>query len=176
MSRQTLIFWIIGEALYNVFLHPLRAFHGPLPWCAFRPSYVIRAIQGRLAFDMSLIHERYGPVVRIAPNELAFTEYYKVQDRQPTNIMFAPDEEHARMRRAAGVGFSDRVLREMEPLIQTSISLLIRRLKDQCESPNYKFMTDISAWYNFTTFDLISNLVMGESYQCLENADYHPWV
>lgn len=90
--------------------------------------------------------------------------------------MFAPDEEHARMRRAAGVGFSDRVLREMEPLIQTSISLLIRRLKDQCESPNYKFMTDISAWYNFTTFDLIGNLVMGESYQCLENADYHPWV
>lgn len=144
---------------------------------------------------MLSIHERYGTVVRIAPNELAFahssawrdivggkhdfakwTEYYKVQDRQPTNIMFAPDEEHARMRRAAAVGFSDRMLREMEPLIQSSISLLIRRLRDQVEPPDDTGKIDISAWYNFTTFDLIGNLVMGESYQCLENADYHPWV
>lgn len=144
---------------------------------------------------MLSIHERYGPVVRIAPNELAFAhpsawrdimggkqdlakwdEYYKVQHRQATNIMFAPAEEHARMRRAAGIGFSDRVLREMEPLIQNSIGLLIRRLRDQCESPEVDGKIDMSKWYNFTTFDLIGNLVMGESYHCLENADYHPWV
>jgi cytochrome P450 len=144
---------------------------------------------------MLSIHEQYGPVVRIAPNELAFAhlsawrdimggkqdfakwdEYYKVQDRQPTNIMFAPDEEHAKMRRAAGVGFSDRTLREMEPLIQNSIGLLIRRLRDQYGSPEVRGKIDMSAWYNFLTFDLIGNLVMGESYHCLENADYHPWV
>ncbi|KAK6205928.1 hypothetical protein LQW54_008120 [Pestalotiopsis sp. IQ-011] len=187
--------WIVAAALYNVFWHPLSTFPGPLLWRAFRLPYVVRAIQGRLAFDMLSIHERYGHVVRIAPNELAFahssawrdimggkhdfakwTEYYKVQDRQPTNIMFAPAEEHAKMRRAAGVGFSDRVLREMESLIQNSISLLIRRLREECGPPKYTDMIDISAWYNFTTFDLIGNLVMGESYQCLENADYHPWV
>lgn len=144
---------------------------------------------------MLSIHEQYGPVVRIAPNELAFAhssawrdimggkqdfakwdEYYKVQHRQATNIMFAPDEEHARMRRAAGIGFSDRVLREMEPLIQNSIGVLIRRLRDQCKSPEVDGKIDMSKWYNFTAFDLIGNLVMGESYHCLENADYHPWV
>lgn len=144
---------------------------------------------------MLSIHEKYGPVVRIAPNELAFAypsawrdimggkqecpkwdEYYKVQAQQATNIMFAPAEEHARMRRAAGIGFSDRVLREMEPLIQNSIGLLIRRLRDQCKSPEVDGKIDMSKWYNFTTFDLIGNLVMGESYHCLENADYHPWV
>lgn len=144
---------------------------------------------------MLSIHELYGPVVRVAPNELAFAhpsawrdimggkqdfakwdEYYKVQARQATNIMFAPDEEHSRMRRTAGIGFSDRMLREMEPLIQNSIGLLIRRLRDQCESPEVDGKIDMSKWYNFTSFDLIGNLVMGESYHCLENADYHPWV
>ncbi|KAI1868414.1 uncharacterized protein JN550_006330 [Neoarthrinium moseri] len=191
----TLTSWIIAEALYNLFFHPLRTFPGPLLWRAFRLPFVIKAIQGRLAFDMLSIHEQYGPVVRIAPNELAFAhssawhdimggkqdfakwdEYYKVQDRQATNIMFAPAEEHAKMRRAAGFGFSDRTLREMEPLIQNSIGLLIRRLRDHCKSPEAYGKVDMSAWYNFTTFDLIGNLVMGESYHCLENADYHPWV
>ncbi|KAH8750286.1 cytochrome P450 [Diaporthe sp. PMI_573] len=191
----TLTIWIIAGALYNVFFHPLRTFPGPLLWRAFRLPFVIKAIQGRLAFDMLSIHEQYGPVVRIAPNELAFAhpsawrdimggkqdfakwdEYYKVQHHQATNIMFAPDEEHARMRRAAGIGFSDRVLREMEPPIQNSIGLLIRRLMDQCKSPEVDGKIDMSKWYNFTAFDLIGNLVMGESYHCLENADYHPWV
>ncbi|KAI3394417.1 hypothetical protein diail_2829 [Diaporthe ilicicola] len=190
-----LTFGIIAEALYNIFFHPLRTFPGPLTWRAFRLPFVIKAIQGRLAFEMLSVHERYGPVVRIAPNELAFAhpsawrdimggkqdfakwdEYYKVQDRQATNIMFAPAAEHARMRRAAGIGFSDRVLREMEPLVQASIGLLIRRLRDQCNSPEVDGKIDMSKWYNFTTFDLIGNLVMGESYHCLENADYHPWV
>lgn len=194
-SAVTVAFWVIGEALYNIFFHPLRAFPGPLLWRAFRFPYVIRAIQGRLAFDMLPIHERYGPVVRIAPNELAFAqatawrdimggkqdfakwdEYYKVQDRQPTNIMFAPAEEHAKMRRGVSVGFSDRVLREMEPLIQSSIAVFMRRLRDQCKAPEINGKIDMSKWFNFTTFDLIGNLVMGESYHCLEDADYHPWV
>jgi cytochrome P450 len=152
-------------------------------------------LQGRLAFDMAAIHERYGPVVRIAPNELAFAhasawrdimagknempkwdEYYKVQHQQATNLMFAPNEEHAVMRRGISVGFSDRVLREMEPIIQSSVGLLMRRLRDQCNLPGGDSEVDMSAWYNFATFDLIGELAMGESYRCLENADYHPWV
>lgn len=103
-------------------------------------------------------------------------EYYIVQDKQATNIMFAPAEEHAKMRRGIGIGFSDRTLREMEPLIQSSVGLLISRLRDQCKLPDVRGLVDMSAWYNFTTFDLIGGLVMGESYRCLENADYHPWV
>lgn len=195
MYNQILTFWIVAEALYNIFFHPLRNFPGPRLWRAFRLPFIVKAIQGRLAFDVLSIHEKYGPVVRIAPNELAFAhpsawrnimggkqelakwdEYYKVQADQATNIMFAPAEEHARMRRAAGIGFSDRVLREMEPLIQDSIGLLIRRLRDQCKSPEVDGEIDMSKWYNFMAFDMIGNLVMGESYHCLENADYHPWV
>lgn len=185
----------MGEAVYNVFFHPLRAFPGPLLWRAFRLPYVRRAVQGRLATDMVAMHENYGPVVRIAPDELAFAhasvwrdvmsgkqelqkwaEYYQVQDRQPVNIMFAPADEHAVMRRAMSVGFSDRVLREMEPTIQKGTGLFMRRLRDQCKLPGAEGEVDISAWYNFATFDLIGEVVMGESYGCLENGDYHPWV
>ena len=32
------------------------------------------------------------------------------------------------------------------------------------------------AWYNWTTFDLIGDLAFGESFGCLENCTYHPWI
>lgn len=31
-------------------------------------------------------------------------------------------------------------------------------------------------FYNFTTFDIIGDLVFGEPFGCLQNSDYHPWV
>ncbi|KAI1269481.1 cytochrome P450 [Xylariaceae sp. FL1019] len=34
----------------------------------------------------------------------------------------------------------------------------------------------IEAWYNWTTFDIIGNLVFGQSFNCLENVHYHPWI
>ena len=31
-------------------------------------------------------------------------------------------------------------------------------------------------WFNWTTFDLIGDLVFGESFGCLDNAHTHPWI
>ena len=35
---------------------------------------------------------------------------------------------------------------------------------------------NMAAWYNWTTFDLVSDLVFGESFHCPETIDYHPWI
>ena len=35
---------------------------------------------------------------------------------------------------------------------------------------------DIMTWYNWTTFDIIGDLAFGDSFGCLENASYHPFV
>jgi cytochrome P450 len=145
--------------------------------CPVTKTRFIRVPAVKIVYNLLCIFEPGGEGFRRFVVFGLFNNIFdKVQDRQRTNIMFEPAEEHARMRRAAGVGFSDRVLREMEPLIQSSIGLLIRRLRDQCKSPEVYRNIDMSACYNFLTFDLIGNLVMGESYHCLEDADYHPWV
>jgi len=36
--------------------------------------------------------------------------------------------------------------------------------------------TDVVKWFNFTTFDIIGDLALGESFHCLDSSDYHPWV
>lgn len=32
------------------------------------------------------------------------------------------------------------------------------------------------SWYNWTTFDIIGDLVFGELFGCLDSSSYHPWV
>lgn len=37
-------------------------------------------------------------------------------------------------------------------------------------------MVDIVKWLNFTTFDIVGDLGLGESFHCLEDGEYHGWV
>lgn len=151
---------------------------------------------------MLAIHQKYGPVVRIAPNELSFShgsawrdvmtgskelqkwpEYYQVQEHQTPYIMSAPDDEHAVIRRSLGSGFSDKSMRNMEPIIQGYITKFTERLRQQCEETHRDVhgaesavVLDLHEWLNFLTFDLIGDLAFGESYDCLEKGVFHPWV
>jgi hypothetical protein len=52
--------------------------------------------------------------------------------------------------------------------------LLIQRLNERIEQDNAA--TDIMSWYNFVTFDIITDLTFGEPLYCLRDRGYHPWV
>ena len=143
-------------------------------------------------------HEQYGPVVRVAPNELSFIEGQAWQDiyghhktgapnfqKNPLQsapnengidaIISANDADHARYRRLLSHSFSDKVLREQEYLPQLYVGMLMDRLRDRASSPSTNIV-DISKWVNFATFDIIGDLAFGESFHCLETANYHAWV
>jgi hypothetical protein len=68
ITLQTL-FYI---AVLRVYFHPLSSYPGPRLWATSRIPYVVSLLRGTLNSDMLKIHERYGPVVRLAPNELSF--------------------------------------------------------------------------------------------------------
>ena len=60
-------------ALYNLSpLHPLSTYPGPALWRATRLSWILSLQRGRLHLDLLRLHRLYGPVVRIAPNELSY--------------------------------------------------------------------------------------------------------
>lgn len=71
--------------------------------------------------------------------------------------------------------FSDTSLREQEPLIHTYCDLLVKRLYDQIEGPKQGEI-DIVSWLNFTTFDIIGDLALGEPFHGLERGEYHFWI
>lgn len=190
------VLYLASNAVYNLFFHPLRRFPGPFWMRATRLVHDYKVLRGTLVFDMLELHKKYGDVVRICPGELAFADPEawkeimghrgKSNDRGefekfepfynpvggPKDVVGSSGQEHAMLRRLLSHGFSDRSLREQQPLIMKYIDLLVRRMHEKgADGP-----VDLATWYNFATFDIIGDLCFGESFGCLEASDYHPWV
>jgi cytochrome P450 len=161
-----------------------------------RLPFCYRLLKGTLARDMRLLYEKYGDVVRIAPDELAMANpaawndimghrtsgdemaksehLYRPIKAVPTNISNADRDEHARLRRQLSHGFSDKSMRAQEPLIQQYIDLLIRRLREHARAGAAAL--DIADWYCYITFDIIGHLAFGEPFGCLERSRLHSWI
>ncbi|KAJ5658528.1 uncharacterized protein N7484_002177 [Penicillium longicatenatum] len=190
---STAIIYLITKVIYNVYFHPLSRFPGPKSHAISRIPYFRRAINGTLPFDMLDLHKRYGDIVRIAPDELAFSHpdawkdimghkngepemtkanwFYRPLD-EPLHIVNEDNEEHKRLRRQMAHGFSEKSMRDQEPMIRKYVDKLLQRLHENCE----KGSVIISDWYNFTTFDIIGDLAFGESFGCLEGCNYDAWI
>jgi averantin hydroxylase len=148
---------------------------------------------------MLKMHQRYGPIVRVAPDQLSYTSSAAIKtiygahtlakdgfvemdkDRNDYHksgnglwpILGAPTAVHRRYRKQFTHAFSDAGIRAMQPRIQAFVGMLIQGLKEVAEKDEY---TDILSWYNWTTFDVIGDLAFGASFGCLENKAKHPWI
>lgn len=94
------------------------------------------------------------------------------------NILDADDEGHRRMRRLQNPAFSDKALRSQEAVIRGYASLLTQKLRAICsrDKPKAEAVVDLTAWYNFTTFDVIGDLAFGEPFYCLRDEKWHWWI
>ena len=63
---------LIFTLTYNRFFHPLRGFPGPF-WAAQTDAWrAYHLCTKRLPDTLEAVHARYGPVVRVGPNDLSF--------------------------------------------------------------------------------------------------------
>ena len=145
------LLYSIITAVRVVYFSPLSHIPGPKLWIAFPILRWISNIRGHLDRDIRHLHEVYGEVVRYAPREVSFITDQAWQDvygfkkmghpqnpkppnrreaGRPPSLINANDADHSRMRRALAHGFSDKALREQEPILQTYVNLLVDRLKD----------------------------------------------
>ncbi|KXH65979.1 cytochrome P450 [Colletotrichum salicis] len=101
-------------------------------------------------------------------------EYYREGPEGPISLLNAGPEEHARLRKWVSPYFSDRGMKEQEPVIGGYVDLLLRRLHENCDDGTRAL--DLRDWFNFCTFDILGELAFSSSFGCLESAEYHPWV
>jgi cytochrome P450 len=98
----------------------------------------------------------------------------------PQNIITTLDPAtHARMRKLLSTSFTERSLKSQEPLIELYADLLISRLREIVATPANQangVLLNIVDWLNYFTIDIIGDLAFGESFDCLKNSNYHPWV
>ncbi|KAE8310481.1 cytochrome P450 [Aspergillus transmontanensis] len=164
---------------------------GPRWWAIWRGPYILSNIRGSLVRDLQRFHQQFGPVVRIAPDELSFivpeaaSPIYTSNPEFPKDAMHLPPfhngtpgilaadhAHHRRYRRLLALSFSEKGLRQQRGLIERSVDLLITRLHENCgQGP-----LDLTLWFNWATFDIIGDLAFGDSFGCLDNVQTHPWI
>lgn len=181
--------------VYNLYFHPLRRVPGPKFNAVSRFPWIRDWLSGNLHLAVQNLHEKYGPIVRVAPDEVSFIKssawndiygtkgakfverdrkWYANLTEGQDDIIVAKEADHMRFRKIFGPAFNDRALRKNESVITRSVDLLILRLRGLLVDGDG--IADMTKWYNWATFDIIGSLVYGESFGCLEKSDYHPWL
>lgn len=189
------------SAIYNVTRHPLAGFPGPLLWRASRLPAIFYLFRARLPLKVHELHLKYGPVVRIAPNELAysspqswkdiygqkhegntskeipkFARFYSTLTDTP-NIVTEPTRFHQVIRRILSPEFSSKSLREQEPILKRYINLLLAQLEaNSCDTSGARLQVDINTWFNSFAFDVAGDLTFGKPFGSLKQGSEDPWV
>lgn len=144
------------------------------------------------------LHDKFGPIVRTAPNELSFIDpdalktiygerkkfgpgfrknydtFNETKNQIAHSVFIAGDEDHARMRKVISHAFSKRALQDQEPRIQSYAQTLVQRL--DMERINNNGIVDLYEWYNCAAFDIIADTTFGEPFNTLDEPTYRPWL
>lgn len=196
------LYWT-GSIIYALYLHPLSKYPGPRLWAISRIPYAFYLQRGRLPHRVKKLHDQYGTIIRIAPDELSFVEgaaWKDIYQPKPGHGPFDKWEKylnrgvngtytlltsptfkaHARIKRQLNHGFSDRALQAQEKLFQGHVDLLIHRIRETISGSGSdgagKKDLNMFQWYAWATSDIMGDLAFGESFHCLENGQDHRWI
>ncbi|KAJ4417396.1 hypothetical protein N0V82_006163 [Gnomoniopsis sp. IMI 355080] len=141
------------------------------------------------------LHEDYGPIIRIGPEELSYAHpdawddiygrYVPAQRKENGKPVWyvSPDAhdmvgatlgDHGRMRRVMAPGFTYSAMCQQEPLIKTHVDLFLQRLQEKSQINGG--VLDMLEWLTYCTFDLIGDLSFGEPFGCLTDSMLHPFL
>lgn len=195
-----LVRWIV-RGIYRVYFHPLSRFPGPKSAAFTRLAQLKAIYTGTVHHRIARLHEQYGDVVRFSPDEISFRDpqawrdiygygskgttgsappkhwvrYGKSANDSFSLINVQSPFEHGRMRRIFNPAFSDRALKQQEPLFTKYVNQLVDVVREGIKKDaNHKF--DMVSLYNFTTFDVMGDLTFGEPLHMLDKNEYDPWV
>jgi cytochrome P450 len=182
----------VCHAIWTHLRHPLREFPGPRLAAWSDIPYCYWLLRGRQPFILLGLHEKYGPVVRIAPNELSFntaSSWKDIYGYRPGHSPFIKGgfydggpfvkrfgtrslvnikdpTEHGQMRRYLAHAFSDKSMREQEELVAKEVDTLVKKLGQFGAAEDG---TNLQSWLNMATFDIAGSLGFGKSFDALQN-------
>lgn len=175
VATLSLTSWLFLRA-YDVYFGPLSKYPGPKLWALSPYPRAYSMAKGRESSDLVAIHRAYGPVVRVAPNELSYASgaeawkdiygFKKKGHPQPfkprtfygrplnkiDGLITSDDAGHSRQRKIVSNSFSDKALKDQEPLLKKWAMLMKRKLSERADG---KEKSDLVRYYNCTTFDVM---------------------
>ncbi|KAF1994524.1 cytochrome P450 [Amniculicola lignicola CBS 123094] len=191
------VLYFLGLVVYRLYLSPLARFPGPklaaaTNWYQKYFDLVAKRHGGQFPMEIKRMHEKYGPIVRIAPDELHIDdpEYWqevycnnsaarpidkqgKLQDRfgLPDAIFSTPGAEQHRSRRQAMAGyFSKQRLRESQNRVNQLVDRVSQRLSTEYAGHNR--VLDVGDMFSCLAVDIVTELCFRRCTNCTESENF----
>ncbi|KAA8641503.1 cytochrome P450 [Aspergillus tanneri] len=167
--------------VYRAFFHPLHNVPGPFKaritafWSMWDPAF-FRTVQR--------LHQQYGDFVRIRPREMSINHIDAVRaihgcrttcskgpwyDFLGHSLQATRDKDlHSERRRVWDMGLNSDALKHYEPYIWIHCVDLIKQLSMNIDRP-----IPITEWVRFFSFDVMGEMVLGKSFQMVQNGKPH---
>ncbi|KAK3367902.1 cytochrome P450 [Podospora didyma] len=182
LAACPILLWLTISTLFQ--WHRLRALPGP--WLArFSYLWVIRYMySGRLLEHLETLHNRYGPLIRIGPNELLcgdFDEIIRINGVRSTypksgwyvSMRFDPNPgnsmlnlmnptEHGHRKAKMMRGFEGKGNIDFEKIVDTQLGLLMSLLRDKYVSKGK--VADWATIARYLSIDIAAQAVLGTSW------------
>ncbi|TVY65505.1 Cytochrome P450 monooxygenase sdnE [Lachnellula suecica] len=187
-----LLIYYLTLLVYRLYLHPLAKFPGSKIaaaslWYEFYYDVILR---GQFIWKIQEWHERYGPIIRINPNELHIDDpdYYDeiygstsrkrdkyapwvVSSATPGASFATVGHDHHKMRRSAlNPFFSTKAVTELEPVLKSKVELLASRFQ-QAQMTGEVIRLD--AAFMALTFDIICQYSFANGSNMLAKDDFN---
>jgi cytochrome P450 len=179
--------------VYNILYGPLSHLPGPFITKISNVGLKRATLQGRKMYYLDNLHKRYGPVVRISPDEASIidlvatreihkitggfrkTPWYTAFTNYGVNNMFTMInvKEHSARRRLLGQPLSETALKSVQPLVREKTQLAMSKLNQQLQEEGYM---DVLRWFHYMSVDIISDLSFGESFGLLEAGEVSSYM
>ncbi|KAI9751283.1 MAG: hypothetical protein M4579_006136 [Chaenotheca gracillima] len=172
--------------VYQRYLSPLAGVPGPF-WASLSRLWVIRrSLVGDTHRVMIDLHSRHGNLVRIAPNEVSFTDvnaikkvygagtkfrksdWYSVwQGRRNFDLFGERDEKiHGAQRRLVSQAYSMSSLKDLEVYVDHAVSFFIEKMNETSGKS-----IDLAVWLQLFAFDVIGEVTFSKRFGFMDAGD-----
>ncbi|TFK37559.1 high nitrogen upregulated cytochrome P450 monooxygenase 2 [Crucibulum laeve] len=190
---------LLSIVLYRISpIHPLSKYPGPVICKVTKFWGAWIAIGGKTHEYTKHLHEEYGPVVRIGPNELSIVERDLIPSilgtqgmpkgplwvgrrfghagdpNQHDSLIDIRDlQEHGKLRKAWNKAFSNEPLKDYEEILIGRVNQLSEELQRICaNSTNGVGCVDIAQWLSFFSFDYMGDIGFGGGFNLMREGDH----
>jgi cytochrome P450 len=176
--------WIVSLILYRRYLHPLAGIPGPAIPSVTRLHYWWYNVHSFKFIEAC--HAKYGPVVRIAPNEVHLSDPYNYEKlysvgykfnkdpavylgfRGPTLFNATSSDVHREARMPLNPFFSRRSVLEQQGIVWDKVNLLCRRMREAGEKGA---AFDMYCGLRAFATDILSEYAYGDCWNQLDRQD-----
>ncbi|ODQ54352.1 pisatin demethylase [Saitoella complicata NRRL Y-17804] len=177
-------FWL-AKAIYNAYFHPLRNVPGPLICKITSARMTFAELCGCRTLTIHHLHERYGDIIRIGPDELAFSNPFAIKEiygqgspymksamydhfsTHSPNLFDMRDRElHKERRKLLSHAFAQVNIDNAEPLIAEQIRKFMGWVQQYAAEGK---SMNVAVWFRMYALDIVGSLFLGQDFKALDS-------